>query len=78
MNVPKLYDLSIFKELSIGVKRLRISIDDDIMFDGDIEKGCGNQVFDYGYTVVVGNDDEEDEAPPSGNMNSANHGQSDA
>lgn len=47
------------QELNIGVRRLRISIDDDILYDGDIEKGCGNQVFDYGHTIVVGSDDRD-------------------
>jgi len=47
------------------VRRLRISIDDDILYDGELEKGCGNQVFDYGYSIVIGSvksdsDAEED------------------
>ncbi|XP_067928203.1 katanin-interacting protein-like [Watersipora subatra] len=47
------------EKLNIGVRRLRISIDDDIIYDGDIEKGCGNQVFDYGQTIVLGTDDPD-------------------
>ena len=55
------------------MRRIRISIDDDIIFDGDIDKGCGNQVFDYGYTVAIGGNSDSD-APPR-NIDTPNHGE---
>ena len=39
------------------MRRLRVSIDNEVLYDGDVDKGCGNQVFDYGQTVVLGSDD---------------------
>ena len=32
---------------------MQISVDGLQVFDGDIDKGCGNQVFDYCKTIVV-------------------------
>ena len=31
------------------------------MFDDELEKGCGNQVFDYGQTIPIGDSDSSPE-----------------
>ncbi|KAL4617868.1 hypothetical protein GN956_G20471 [Arapaima gigas] len=38
-------------ELDIGVRHVRLYLNSTLVFDGDLDKGCGNQVFDYGTTV---------------------------
>ncbi|XP_030067660.1 katanin-interacting protein isoform X2 [Microcaecilia unicolor] len=38
-------------DLDIGAKKVKIYIDETLVFDGILEKGCGNQVFDYSNTV---------------------------
>ena len=35
----------------MGVRHAIITIGDQTVFDGEIDKGCGNQVFDYGKTI---------------------------
>ncbi|CAD5110948.1 DgyrCDS304 [Dimorphilus gyrociliatus] len=42
-------------EISTGVKEILVSYDEQILFQGIIEKGCGNQVFDYGQTIILSN-----------------------
>uniref|UniRef100_T1J5N1 KATNIP domain-containing protein n=1 Tax=Strigamia maritima TaxID=126957 RepID=T1J5N1_STRMM len=49
---------SIAKDLLIGVRQARISINNRLVFDGILDKACGNQVFDYSQTVVVANETE--------------------
>ncbi|KAK3089923.1 hypothetical protein FSP39_007664 [Pinctada imbricata] len=56
-------------ELDIGVKHARIFVGGELIFDGNIEKGCGNQVFDYGFNVYVKDNDkvsprDEDKSSP--------------
>eukprot|EP00058_Branchiostoma_floridae_P025246 XP_002610736.1 hypothetical protein BRAFLDRAFT_126073 [Branchiostoma floridae] len=41
-------------ELDIGVRHMRLYIGVDLVFNGEVDKGCGNQVFDYSTTVLVG------------------------
>ncbi|XP_042197206.1 katanin-interacting protein isoform X2 [Callorhinchus milii] len=38
-------------ELNVGAKDVRIYVDSNLMFEGELEKGCGNQVFDYSTSV---------------------------
>ncbi|XP_029432496.1 protein KIAA0556 homolog isoform X2 [Rhinatrema bivittatum] len=38
-------------DLDIGAKDVKIYIDETLVFDGMLEKGCGNQVFDYSNTI---------------------------
>ncbi|KAK1162836.1 hypothetical protein AOXY_G17805 [Acipenser oxyrinchus oxyrinchus] len=38
-------------DLDIGAKHVRVYLDGILMFDGELEKGCGNQVFDYSTTI---------------------------
>ncbi|XP_061197501.1 katanin-interacting protein-like [Saccostrea echinata] len=40
-------------DLDIGVKHARIFVGGVLVFDGNIEKGCGNQVFDYGCVISL-------------------------
>ncbi|EDV28369.1 uncharacterized protein TRIADDRAFT_53958 [Trichoplax adhaerens] len=40
-----------FQDLNIGVKDARIFVDDILTWEGVLEKGCGNQVFEYGQTI---------------------------
>ncbi|MGH0135646.1 UNVERIFIED_CONTAM: hypothetical protein FKN15_057951 [Acipenser sinensis] len=39
------------KDLDIGARHVRVYLDGILMFDGELEKGCGNQVFDYSTTI---------------------------
>ncbi|RXN02022.1 hypothetical protein EOD39_3330 [Acipenser ruthenus] len=39
------------KDLDIGARHVRVYLDSILMFDGELEKGCGNQVFDYSTTI---------------------------
>ncbi|XP_035694968.1 protein KIAA0556-like isoform X6 [Branchiostoma floridae] len=50
-------------ELDIGVRHMRLYIGVDLVFNGEVDKGCGNQVFDYSTTVLVG--DQEETKPTS-------------
>ncbi|XP_005100895.1 katanin-interacting protein isoform X2 [Aplysia californica] len=38
--------------LDIGAKCMRIFFGGELLFSGDVDKGCGNQVFDYSKHVV--------------------------
>ncbi|KAH9498867.1 hypothetical protein Btru_004902, partial [Bulinus truncatus] len=40
------------KNLDIGARHIRIFFKGDLLFDGEIDKGCGNQVFDYSKQIV--------------------------
>ena len=37
----------IFQDLDQGVKDIRVFVGTDLVYNGTVEKGCGNQVFDY-------------------------------
>ena len=41
------------QDLNVGVRRLRVSVNDEVVFDDELEKGCGNQVFDYHKTIRI-------------------------
>ncbi|CAG2250434.1 CTPS [Mytilus edulis] len=47
------------QDLEIGVKHARIFIGGELVFDGVIEKGCGNQVFDYGFIINLNEMDDQ-------------------
>ncbi|KAK3599312.1 hypothetical protein CHS0354_028678 [Potamilus streckersoni] len=53
------------KELDIGVKDVQIFIKGKMVFSGQIDKGCGNQVFDYGHIIDLTNKDEPKREPSS-------------
>ncbi|KAI8487365.1 hypothetical protein Bbelb_348340 [Branchiostoma belcheri] len=50
-------------ELDIGVRHMRLYIGVDLVFNGEVDKGCGNQVFDYSTAVLVG--DQLETKPPA-------------
>ncbi|XP_078693037.1 katanin-interacting protein-like isoform X5 [Branchiostoma floridae x Branchiostoma belcheri] len=50
-------------ELDIGVRHMRLYIGVDLVFNGEVDKGCGNQVFDYSTAVLVG--DQVETKPPA-------------
>ncbi|XP_038048296.1 katanin-interacting protein-like [Patiria miniata] len=41
------------KELSIGVKDASVFMDGSLVWAGRVDKGCGNQVFDYMTSIVL-------------------------
>lgn len=43
----------LFQELDVGVKDIRVFVGSDLVFVGSVDKGCGNQVFDYGFVIPV-------------------------
>ncbi|XP_078414458.1 katanin-interacting protein isoform X1 [Cetorhinus maximus] len=38
-------------ELDVGARHVRIYVDSDLVYEEELEKGCGNQVFDYSTTI---------------------------
>ena len=56
LNVTSIYvcltSLSL-QDLDIGVKDLRVSVDGVMVFEGQLDKGCGNNVFDYSCTIPL-------------------------
>ncbi|XP_069124311.1 katanin-interacting protein-like isoform X2 [Argopecten irradians] len=38
-------------DLEVGIKDTRVFIGGELMYDGAVDKGCGNQVFDYGAVI---------------------------
>ncbi|XP_060552512.1 katanin-interacting protein-like isoform X2 [Ruditapes philippinarum] len=40
-------------ELDIGVKDVRVFVGTELVFSGPVEKGCGNQVFDYCHVIPL-------------------------
>ena len=39
---------------------MRCTVDDHVVFDDDLDKGCGNQVFDYGNSIRLRDTDNSD------------------
>ena len=54
-----------FQELDIGIKDLRVFVGSDLVFMGSVEKGCGNQVFDYCHVIKI-------KAPPQSSTDKLN------
>ncbi|XP_073489125.1 katanin-interacting protein isoform X5 [Aquarana catesbeiana] len=50
--------------LDIGAKHLRIYKNETLMFDGFLEKGCGNKVFDYSNTIDLFTGQVKSISPP--------------
>lgn len=40
-------------ELDVGVRHVRVYVGRVPVFDGDVDKGCGNHIFDYSKTIPV-------------------------
>nr|XP_020461816.1 protein KIAA0556 homolog isoform X2 [Monopterus albus] len=38
-------------ELDIGAQHIKLYLNSTLVFEGELEKGCGNQVFDYSTTI---------------------------
>ncbi|CAL8283535.1 unnamed protein product [Merluccius merluccius] len=38
-------------ELDVGARRVKLYLNSTLVFDGELDKGCGNQVFDYSTTI---------------------------
>lgn len=43
----------LFQDLDIGVKDVRVFVGTELVFNGPVEKGCGNQVFDYCHVIPL-------------------------
>ncbi|XP_064624370.1 katanin-interacting protein-like isoform X2 [Lineus longissimus] len=54
-------------DLGIGMKDVRIFIGGELVYQGEIDKGCGNQVFDYNKSVVIHNVDAQGDSTPRSN-----------
>ena len=58
MNVPT-------RDLNMGIKEAKVSVGGELVWDGTVDKGCGNQVFDYSTTIplpkVKSNEDNSDD-----------------
>ncbi|XP_075421388.1 katanin-interacting protein isoform X2 [Ascaphus truei] len=52
-------------DLDIGAKHLKIYKDENTVFDGILDKGCGNQVFDYSNTINLQTGQMQSASPPS-------------
>lgn len=39
------------QDLDIGARHIRLYLNSTLVFEGELEKGCGNQVFDYSSTI---------------------------
>ncbi|CAJ0917156.1 unnamed protein product [Ranitomeya imitator] len=51
-------------DLDIGAKHVKVYKDETLVFDGILEKGCGNQVFDYCNTIDLLNGEMKTAIPP--------------
>ncbi|KAM7381856.1 hypothetical protein PAMA_012625 [Pampus argenteus] len=38
-------------ELNVGARHIKLYLNSTLVFEGELEKGCGNQVFDYSTTI---------------------------
>lgn len=41
----------IFQDLDIGARHIKLYLNSTLVFEGELEKGCGNQVFDYSTNI---------------------------
>ncbi|KAK7919767.1 hypothetical protein WMY93_011051 [Mugilogobius chulae] len=42
-------------DLDIGARRIKLYLNSTLVFEGELDKGCGNQVFDYSTTIDLQN-----------------------
>ncbi|KAL0156194.1 hypothetical protein M9458_047440, partial [Cirrhinus mrigala] len=40
-------------DLDIGARHVRLYVNSTLVFEGELEKGCGNQVFDYSNSIEL-------------------------
>lgn len=43
--------LCLCQELDVGARHIKLYLNSTLVFEGELEKGCGNQVFDYSTTI---------------------------
>lgn len=41
----------LLQELDVGARHIKLYLNSTLVFEGELEKGCGNQVFDYSTTI---------------------------
>lgn len=41
----------LFKDLDVGARHVRLYLNSTLVFEGELERGCGNQVFDYSTAI---------------------------
>ncbi|KAM4024927.1 katanin-interacting protein isoform 2-T2 [Anomaloglossus baeobatrachus] len=51
-------------DLNIGAKHVKVYRDETLVFDGILQKGCGNQVFDYCNIIDLLNGEMKTATPP--------------
>lgn len=54
-RVPHLPLSSITQDLDIGARHIKLYLNSTLVYEGELEKGCGNQDYDYGTTVDLKN-----------------------
>ena len=42
-----------------GVRDVELSLGDEVVWSGEVKRGCGNQVFDYSTTIILGEEKRE-------------------
>ncbi len=47
----KCFVFDVLQDLNKGARQVEICVGSDVVFNGELDKGCGNQVFDYGKTI---------------------------
>lgn len=50
-QMKALFFLVIFQELDIGARHIKLYLNSTLVFEGELERGCGNQVFDCSTTI---------------------------
>ena len=45
--------MNFVQDLNKGARQIEISVCDETVFSGELDKGCGNQVFDYGKSITI-------------------------
>lgn len=43
--------LFLFQDLDVGARHIKLYLNSTLVFEGELGKGCGNQVFDYSTTI---------------------------
>ncbi len=42
-----------WQDLDVGARHVRLYVNSTLVFEGQLEKGCGNQVFDYSISIEL-------------------------
>lgn len=54
-RMPQLPLSSVLQDLDIGARHIKLYLNSTLVYEGELEKGCGNQDSDYGTTVDLKN-----------------------